>query len=91
MSLPNPESSQYDSMSTEELEEILRRDALLADGGGYDVDTILHIMEIITEREKDQIPEKYADVDAAWASFNKHYRPLVGSGPLCDFDGDAKE
>ncbi len=92
MSVSNTQDySHFDKLSTEHLKEILRQDALMDSDEGYDMDAIVYIMEVIADREKENIPEKYADVDAAWASFNKNYRPLPDGQPLYDFDDTPED
>ena len=44
--------SKYDAMTTEELEEILRLDAEMPEGQESDTDKILYIMEVLTERKR---------------------------------------
>ena len=92
MSVSNTQDySHFDKLSTEHLKEILRQDAIMDSDEGYDMDAIVYIMEVIADREKENIPEKYADVDAAWASFNKNYRPLPDGQPLYDFDDTPED
>lgn len=92
MSVSNTQDySHFDKLSTEHLKEILRQDALMDSDEGYNMDAIVYIMEVIADREKENIPEKYADVDAAWASFNKNYRPLPDGQPLYDFDDTPED
>ena len=55
----------YDNMSTEQLREILRQDAL--SDGDSDLDRIIRISEIVAERE----PK--VDVQAKWDEFEKRY------------------
>ena len=43
--------SKYDTMTTEELEEILRLDAQAPEEQESDIEKILYIMEVLTERK----------------------------------------
>lgn len=70
----------FDGMSTESLQDILYRDSLTADSGDADMDTILHIMEVVARREKDSPDSHIPDADAALASFHKNYEPLARGG-----------
>lgn len=85
--------SQYDNMSTESLEELLRLDAELPNGEGSDIDEILYISEVIAKREKEHPTGRYAeaDADAAWENFQTQYLPYVTDGrSLYDFDDDER-
>ena len=46
--------TQYDSMDTEALQEILRADASKIEGEVSDQETILYIMEVLAKRRKAQ-------------------------------------
>lgn len=83
--------SKYDKMSTESLEELLRLDAELRDGEGFDVDEILYISEVIAKREKEHPTGRLSEVnvDTAWETFQTKYLPYVTDGrSLYDFDDD---
>lgn len=67
--------SQYDHMSTEELEEILRADFELPEEEESDMEKILYITEVIARRRAGQPTGRYADADGAWASFVENYLP----------------
>ncbi len=74
--MPNEENrrAQYDAMSTEELEEILRLDAELPEGQESDEEMILYVMEVLARRRRNSDnPGK--TVEEAWASFEQHYLP----------------
>lgn len=79
--MPNQKNRQnysiYDKMSTEMLEEILRADSQLPDSEDSDTDTILYIMEVIANREKEHSTGKFTDVSTAWASFSENYLPYL--------------
>lgn len=64
----------YDSMATEELEEILRLDAEMPEGQESDTDTILYIMEVLAERKRSN---SYSENTAlkAYESFKQNYLP----------------
>ena len=67
--------SQYNQMSTEELEKILRADFELPDAEGSDMAKILYITEVIAERRAGQPTGRYANADEAWESFVENYLP----------------
>ena len=48
----NGDLSYCDTMTTEELEEILRLDAEMPEGQESDTDKILYIMEVLAERKR---------------------------------------
>jgi hypothetical protein len=60
--------SKFDTMSTDSLNIVLRRDAQLADGESSDMNAILHIMDILAKREADNAFYNFTDTDAAWKS-----------------------
>ncbi len=62
--------SALDAMATEELQELLHQDSLLPEDEPSDTEAILHIMELLAQRETDPV-----DVERAWKSFNEQYRP----------------
>lgn len=70
----NPDFSKYDSMSIEELEEILRADAQGPERADSDVDEILYVMEVLAKkRRQNGIAGKTAL--EAYQEFQQHYLP----------------
>ena len=66
--------AKYDSMATEELEEILRLDAQAPEGQASDGELLLYVMEVLTNRKRNSAnPGKTAQ--QAWESFEKNYLP----------------
>ena len=70
----NIDFAQYDSMATEELEEILRLDAEMPEGQESDTDKILYIMEVLAERERNDSHTGNAALEA-YESFKQNYMP----------------
>ena len=66
--------SQYDTMTTEELEEILRLDAEMPEGQESDTEKILYIMEVLAKRNK-QNSHTGNTALKAYESFKQHYMP----------------
>lgn len=66
--------SRFDSMSTGELQEILRQDAL-QEGTESDIEMILYITEVLAKREKQESPG--TDVQRAYRSFVQNYMPAI--------------
>ena len=66
--------SQYDTMTTEELEEILRLDAEMPEGQESDTEKILYIMEVLAQRNK-QNSHTGNTALKAYESFKQHYMP----------------
>ena len=67
--------SKYDTMETEELEQILRLDAEAPEGTESDTEELFYIMEVLAQREK------YANITGktaqeAWESFQENYMPI---------------
>lgn len=70
----NIDFSQYDSMATEELEEILRLDAEMPEGQESDTDMILYIMEVLAERKRNNSHTGKTALEA-YESFKQDYMP----------------
>lgn len=63
--------SRYDSMTTEDLEEILRLDADALMEQESDTELILYVMEVLAKRQNKTNTGKTAE--ESWESFQKHY------------------
>ena len=70
----NRDFSKYEAMSTEELEEILRLDAEMPEGQESDTEKILYIMEVLSQRNK-QNSHTGNTALKAYESFKQHYMP----------------
>ena len=69
--------SQFDSMTTDELRELLRNDALKKEeDASLDIDATLYIAGVIASREHTP------DTDAAWEEFERSYLPDAGEKTL---------
>lgn len=66
--------SKYDSMATEELEQILRLDAEAPDGQESDGELLLYVMEVLAQRKRNSDNPGKTALEA-WESFQKHYLP----------------
>lgn len=86
--LSEMDQKKYDAMDTEALQEILREDAEMPDSGKFDMDAILYIMEVVARREEEN--GNAPDVNAAWESFNKHYRPFSDNSQIHDETPDTE-
>ena len=64
----------YDSMETQELEEILRLDAETPEGEGSDINKILYIMEVLAERKRNNGHTGKTALEA-YESFKQNYMP----------------
>lgn len=78
--LSEMDQKKYDAMDTEALQEILREDVEMPDSGKFGMDAILYIMEVVARREEEN--GNAPDVNAAWESFNKHYRPFSDNSQI---------
>lgn len=70
--------SRYDSMPTEELEEILRLEAHKPTDEESDTDELFYIMGVLTERRERENKDTGKTVEEAYATFKKHYMPSDG-------------
>ncbi len=68
------ELSKYDAMTTEELEEILRLDAQAPEEQESDTEIILYIMEVLTERKRNNSHTGKTALEA-YESFKQNYMP----------------
>ncbi len=71
----------YDSMATQELEEILRLDAEMPEGQESDIDKILYIMEVLAERKRNNSHNGKTALEA-YESFKQHYMPETGNNVI---------
>ena len=62
----------YDSMATQELEEILRLDAEMPEGQESDIEKILYIMEVLAERKRNNSHTGKTALEA-YESFKQNY------------------
>ena len=69
------EYARYDSMPTEELQEILRKHAHGELETEPDTDELYYIMEVLAERRKQQNPQAIRSDEEAFAEFCKYYMP----------------
>lgn len=67
--------SEYNHMSTDDLEAILQADFELPDDEESDMEKILYITEVIAQRRAGQPTGRYANADEAWDSFVENYCP----------------
>ena len=75
------ELSKFDTMTTEELEEILRLDAETPDEQESDTKMLLYIMGILADRRKKTGHTGKTALEA-YESFKKHYLPEVENDPI---------
>ena len=66
--------SQYDGMTTEELESILRLDSVAPAGQESDTEKILYIMEVLAQRNRQNGHTGKSALEA-FESFQQHYMP----------------
>ena len=77
----NRDFSQYEAMSTEELEEILRLDAEAPEGAQSDTELVLYILEVLASRRNtNNIAGNTAQ--EAWESFQQNYMPEEPQKPV---------
>lgn len=67
--------SQYDTMKTEDLEEILRFDADAPEGEEPDVDVILYVLEVLADRRRNNSEITGNTALEAFESFKQDYLP----------------
>ena len=69
------EYAKYDSLSTEELQEILRKHAHDELETEPDTDELYYIMEVLVRRKEEQDPQAFLSDEEALADFRKNYMP----------------
>lgn len=69
------EFSHYDSMTTEELQEILRKHAHDELETEPDTDELYYIMEVLARRREEQDPQAFRSNEEALADFRQNYMP----------------
>lgn len=74
--------SKYDSMSTEQLQEILRLDAHQNEGEGMDTEELFYVMEVLTARRKSDPETAGKSLPEAKVEFEKHYMPKEETGTI---------
>lgn len=67
--------SKYDSMPTEELQEILRKHANGELQTEPDTDELYYMMEVLARRREEEDPQAFRSNEEALADFRKHYMP----------------
>lgn len=70
----NQDFSKFDSMTNEELEEILRLDAQKTEGEESDLEMLLYVMEVLTVRKKNSEPPGKTAREA-FETFKEYYMP----------------
>ena len=71
----NRDFSQYEAMTTKELEEILRLDAEAPEGAQSDTELILFILEVLASRRNNTNNITGNKAQKAWESFQENYMP----------------
>ena len=69
------EFSHYDSLPTEELQEILRKHANGELQTEPDTDELYYIMEVLARRREEEDPQAFRSDEEALADFREHYMP----------------
>ena len=70
--------SRFDSMSTEELQEILRKHTHGELETEPDTQDLFEIMEVLSKRRQQQNPQAFRSDEEAFAEFRKYYLPKEG-------------
>lgn len=73
--------AQYDSMSTEALNDILRQDFLSSGSEKLDVDDILYITQLLVNREDENPTGRFGDTDASWQNFRQKFIAFDDTAP----------
>lgn len=91
--LDGKKSDQYqflEQMSTEKLKSIVRADFESGDSEDAANDEfITRVMEVITQREEEDLTAPHFDVEAGWKDFQENYCPTAGK--TIDVYGDNKQ
>ena len=65
----------FDSMSTEKLQEILRKHALCELETEPNTQDLFQIMQVLSQRRQQQDPQAFRSNEEAFADFCKNYMP----------------
>lgn len=85
----HPNYSQFDNLDTDALRAFLAADVDAPEAERLDIDAVMYIVGLLSEREKSEHKYPEADVEAAKAEFFEQYYPLAEEGhSLYDFDED---
>ena len=68
--------SRFDSMSTEELQEILRKHTNGELETDPDTDDLFAIMEVLSKRRQEENPQAFRSDEEAFAEFQQYYMPI---------------
>lgn len=68
--------SQYDTMTNEALEELLRLDSEASEGQESDTERLLYIMELLAQRDR-QLRRTGNTAQEAWKAFQQDYLPIA--------------
>ena len=82
--------TRYDRMSVEELEEILRQDAVFGDSNETSLNELVYIMSLIADKNRIENPDANIDIEEAKKSFDENYRPIAERGESL-FEEEASE
>ena len=69
------EFTKYDTMPTEDLQEILRKHAHDELETEPDIDELYYIMEVLVRRREEEDPQAFRSNEEALADFRKNYMP----------------
>lgn len=83
--------SEFERMSTEELEELVELDSSLEDGEGLSNNELLTICKILAEREREDGGYSDSDIQAAKERFYRDYYPNKSPVSVWDFGEDKDE
>lgn len=72
--------TQFDKMSLDELEEILRQDAVFGETNENSVDELIYIMGLVADKKRAEDPSAYTNVEEAKKSFEENYLPIAARG-----------
>lgn len=75
---PYETDAYLDRLSTEQLEDLLRADLASPDQNKEEV--MLHILEVMERREKENPTGRLPDTERAWADFQRYYHIPEGEG-----------
>jgi len=73
-----PKYAYIDQLGTDELENLLRTDTGQSDGS--DIELILHVTEILLEREERGAGKPIIDVESAWKDFQQYFNTPDAAG-----------
>lgn len=89
-SLNDIDVTQFDRMSRDELEEILRQDAAFRNFNEGSMNELIYIMGLTADKRRAEDPNAYTNVEEAKKSFEENYLPIAARGEALFEEEDSE-